>query len=426
MDKLSDKAVCIVDNGLFVGFADVLAETFGKVYYCTPTAGPFPTSSEYGIGRGLDGVERLADPNDALARIDKIDLFVFPDLYFAGMQVMLRQLGKRVWGSGPAEILELDRLRCKRFCEKSGLEVGKYTVVKGVSEAEAFVKSHPGVFLKTSRHAPPARGDFETLKCSSYRDVRFRLEEIRTRLGPLAETVELILETPIPDALELATDVYSVHGEWPAHGVLGIEAKAESYLGKVVPYDTYPDGLQKVNDAFSVPLEKSSYSNNCAIECRLTKDGHTYVLDPCLRFGRPPLCLQVLITNWAEIMWGGGAGELVEPEWSGKWAAEQMLYCDYAENHPAPVHIDPKFEKNLRLSNFCRIKGESIVIPQNPGISGIGSVVAVGNTAQQAIDRVREASKTVEGYDVKASDALDSCLKQVKEASDFKVNTFQM
>jgi hypothetical protein len=226
MERLSDKTVCVVDNGLFVGLAEVLAEKFGKVYYTTPTAGPFPTSSEYGIGRGLEGVTRLPDPNDALSLLDKIDLFVFPDLYFAGLQVMLRDLGKRVWGSGPAEILELDRLRCKRFCEKCGLEVGKYTVVKGISEAETFVKNNPGVFLKTSRHAPPARGDFETLNCSSYKAVRFRLEEIRSRLGPLAETVELILEQPIPDALELATDVYSVCGEWPSQGVLGIEAKA--------------------------------------------------------------------------------------------------------------------------------------------------------------------------------------------------------
>ena len=421
----SSHSVCIVDNGLFTAMAPMLARSFGKVYYTTPTAGPFPKSNDYLVGKGLPGVTRLTDPDEALGMYEKIDLFVFPDLYHPGKQKMLRALGKRVWGSGDAEMLELDRLAMKRHAAKIKLDIGEYVVLKGMTAVEEFVKSHPGWWLKSSRHAKPTgRGNFETCECKSYSEIRFRLDDIRVGLGPEAETTEFIMEKPIPDAIELATDVYTVWGEFPDKGVLGLEAKSKSYLAKVVNYDDYPPGLIEVNEAMSDVFRQTKYANMAAIECRITKDGTAYVLDPCLRRGRPPLCLDELITNWADIIWAGGAGELVQPKFSGVWAAEMLLYCDYAEEHFTPITCPDEYLSNLKLSNYYRKGGEIFVVPQVYRLSGIGSVVAVGATAEAAIKKCREAASHISGHKVTIEDELDACLKQIDGAKAFGVKAF--
>lgn len=419
MENLQSKTVCVVDNGLFIGLARALVPAFKRVLYTTPTAGPFPTLGEYSVGDGIPGIERLADPNDALRMADDIDLWVFPDLYFAGMQSHLRRLGARVWGSGDAEILELDRLRFKRLAERLHLDVGTYEVVKGLTLAEEFLRRHPGYYLKTCDHRPVARGDFETLRVESWKLARYRLAEIRQRLGHRADSVRLILEKPIPDAIELATDTYTVQGEWPERGVLGLEAKAESYIGKVIDYAKYPECLRDVNEALSPTWKASNYSNMNAIECRITKDGRAWVLDPCLRFGRPPLVIQTLITNWPEILWSGGAGELVQPKFKDTFAAELCIYCDYAETHPTPLQFPEALTESLRLSNYAIHAGEIVCVPQTPGVSGLGSIVATGPTLKAAKEAAREAAKELKGYDVKVSDALDEAESKIEKFPEF-------
>jgi len=424
VEDLSTKTVCIYDHGLFVSLAPLLAGRFKRVYYVSGTAGSFPTTAEYSIGSGIPGVTRLNDWADAERIEDQIDLHVIPDLYLAGKAVRLRRQGARVWGSGEAEILELDRLRFKTWAADVGLNVGRYEVVRGMDEAEAFMKSHPGWFMKTAGHAPPGRGDFETLRSRSYDEVKYRMREIRTRLGDRAERVQLIFEKPITDAIELATDCYSVDGQYPDRGVLGLEMKAEGYLGKWVNYGDYPESLRKVNSAFSILFKKQHYRNHCPNECRIDKKGKAWVLDPCLRFGRPPLSILMMITNWPEIFWAGGGGELVQPQFADKWCAEACLYSDYAEEHPTPIEIPKGLEDHVKLSNYCISGGRPIVVPMHYKLSGIGSIVATGSTMNKAIEKCREVMKEVTGYDVKATDSFDGAAEQVAKMKEFGIEAF--
>jgi hypothetical protein len=420
MDEFKDLTVCVVDNGLFLGIAKQIAPAFKTVYYTTPTAGPFPSTGEYSIGSNIPGIKRLPDPNDALALYSEIDLWIFPDLYFAGMQEHLRSIGAAVWGSGPAEIYELDRLAFKKKAKDLGLNIGPYEVVKSMEDVVAFVKKNPGWFLKTSRHAPPGRGDFETLKVSSFEECEYRLRDIASKLGHRAKTTEFILEQPIEADTELAIDTYNVWGQFPQTCVLGAEAKAESYIGKVIPYSKAPPALIDVNEAMVPVFKKSLYSNMSAIECRMT-EGKAFVIDPCFRYGRPPLSIILGIKNWPEIFYYGALGEIVEPEFEDKFFAEMCIYCDYGMNSPAPIFWENSYSfGGCVLSNVAGGSGGGMVgVPQVPGVSGMGSVVAWGSTASQAIERVRELGRTVKGYDVKVTDALDNALKSLESGSKY-------
>lgn len=425
-ENLTSKVCAVYDQGLFVSLAELLAPHFAKVYYCTSTAGSFPTTSQYVVGTGIEGVERLNDITDAEAIEDKIDLHIFADLYLAGRQQRLRRAGARVWGAGHAEMLELDRLKFKQLAEKLDLSVGRYEVVKGITALRAFLKTHEGWPVKTARFGPPGRGDFETIRPGyTYRQLEFRIDEIEQRLGAEAEKTEFIVEEPIKDAVELAIDSYCVEGEYPSKALLGLEVKGDGYVGKVVDYDDCPDSLLEVNEALSPTFKRAHYAQMAAIECRLVKGGQAFVLDPCLRFPRPPLSLQLVISNWPQIFWSGGAGEITEPQFLSMWCAESCIYSDYAEEHPTRIDFPSDLaSKHLKLSNYCISGGARIVVPQHYGLSGLGSVVATGSTMKKAIENVRELSKELKGYDVKCSDKFDDAEESLAKMKDYGVDAF--
>ena len=399
---------------------------FKKCYYSIPSADAFPTSARFGIGTGMEhlNVFRLPEITDALDLMDEIDLWIFPDIGLGKWESFLRKQGCRVWGAGKAEKLEYDRLAFKQHAEKLGLDVGPYEVVRGMEALRSAIKSKGGRPVKIARYGPPGRGDFETIRPGyDYSQLEFILDDRERTLGHLAESVDFILEKPIDDAIELATDCYCIDGEYPSKGILGLEIKAEGFVGKVVDYVDYPESLREVNEALSPTFKRSKYRAQAAIECRLTKDGTAFVLDPCLRFGRPPLSIQSVISNWPEIFYGGGAGVLVEPVFVELWCAETCIYSDAAEKHTTRIEFPEELaSQHLKLSNYCISKGKRIVIPQTYGLSGLGSVCATGPTMKKAIENVVELSKELSGYDTKCSFPEASVAEEVAKMREFGID----
>ena len=403
--------------------AELIAPAFGKVFYAQSSASAFTQLPELTIGRGIPGVERLPDLTDALKRFDDIDVWIIPDLYLSGLAVDLRRRGANVWASGEAEVLELDRLKFKLYAEELGLDVGEYVVVTGMDELEERLKRwRGGGFVKTARSSLP-RGDWETLRFRSWSEIRFVLEERRHKLGENALTEKFIIERPIDDAVELATDLFNVGGKFPDKGLIGLEMKAEGYLARVVDYGQYPASLREVNSLMAESGIYDDYSNLSPIECRITKDGRAWVLDPCLRFGRPPLSITSIITNWPDIFMAGAHGELEQPKFCDQWAAEMCIYCDDAERLRVPIHVPAGMEQNVRLSNYRIVKGERIVIPSR-GVSGLGSISATGSTMQKAIEACRDAAKEITGYRVNPTDPFDKGAEQIAKMKEFGIDAF--
>src|SRR6266576_2239924 len=104
--NFSDKTAMVFDNGLFQPLVHRLARDFGRVLYHRGTRHAFPMPNDSAIGSGYEKATR-ADSWEA--HVDEVDLFVFPDLYWADTQAYLRSLGHRVFGCGWGEELELWR-----------------------------------------------------------------------------------------------------------------------------------------------------------------------------------------------------------------------------------------------------------------------------------------------------------------------------
>lgn len=403
MSETSDKVACVVEFGLFVSLAELLAKDFKRVIYYKPCEGAFPTTTEKDVGEGIPGVESVLEfwPD-----IDEIDLFVFPDVYFGGLQNYLESIDKRVWGSRHGDSLELYRHGSKEHMKSLGMNIGKYSPVIGMDALRSHLKHHKDQYVKHSL----TRGDGETFYAKNYDNIEPRLDELAHKLGPQHDHKKFTVEDKIPDAAEIASDIYCIDGQFPSIGAQGIEAKSRGYLCHVVPYDKMAPQLIEANEKLSETLAQYHYRNFFAIETRIDKDGKGWVIDPCCRFGNPPSALlQMLYSNLAEIIWHGASGELVDPVPAAEWGAQLQLSASWAADHWLQVQYPDNIADNVKLNNFTIMDGKRYIVP---GLENIGAVVAVGATKDEAIDKVREYAEQVEGHTIEFA---GECFSEIDE-----------
>lgn len=141
--KSVENSTCLVfDNGLFVPLAERLSRNgFGRVLYHSPFEEGFSTLNEAIIGYGLEGVERV---NDIWAVKDEVDVWCFPDIEHAGLQLELESQGRYVWGSRKGDSLELFREKFHRVLEQVGLDVPKFRTIQGLTKLSEFLKANEG------------------------------------------------------------------------------------------------------------------------------------------------------------------------------------------------------------------------------------------------------------------------------------------
>src|SRR5207245_8769388 len=128
--QVKDVVCCVIDYGTFISLAEKLGETMKRVYYHSPFEEEFQDIRECIKGTGLEGIVRLdnfLDPDI----FEEIDLFVFPDIGYQGLQRHLRSLGKAVWGQMGGNELELSRDFFLKTVEEAGLRVIPYERIIG-------------------------------------------------------------------------------------------------------------------------------------------------------------------------------------------------------------------------------------------------------------------------------------------------------
>lgn len=395
MSDTSTKTLCLVDNGLFTSLAVTLSESFGRTLYYSPWETSFPRSNQLYLGDGYPKVERI---NSIWPLVDEIDLFVFPDIFHGPLQVYLRGLGKRVWGSNLGESLEYMRGFTKRTLRQLGLPVGPHVIVLGTKALRRYLHDHDDQFVKISR----TRGDMETFHAATYDLVAPRLAELEYSLGPLASVTEFVIEAPIEAKAEVGYDGFTVDGRFPSQCLFGVETKDAGYLGEVVPYSGLPRALGFVNQALSPLFRDLKYRGFWSSEVRVASNGTPYLIDPCCRMASPPGELyQYLIDNLADVIWHGAAGEVVEPQWRYKWGAQLVLRSEWAAHNWQPVEFPDGIASHVKLHFGCMIEAKHYVIPQPIEQPEIGSVVAGGDTKEEAIKAVTKLAEQVSGIDIK-------------------------
>lgn len=410
MSDHRNHTVCVFDFGLFAELAVTLSKQFGRTLYYCPWQDGYPKSNALLIGSGIPGVERI---RSIWPYLDEIDLFVFPDVYEGPLQEHLVSLGKRVWGSRLGEELELDRIASKEMCAAADIDIGPYEVVTGLDALRKFLKSNDDQWVKISA----TRGDMETFHSKTYALSEPRLDELEHNLGAKKHIMEFIVEAGINPAIEAGYDGYTVDGKFAKGALVGIEVKDKSYVGKTMRYRDLPDSAKSVNAKLAPLLKKYGYRGFFSSEIRCTPDGGAYLIDPCARSGSPPNELyQLMIGNMADILWEGSEGTIVEPEYKAKYGAMLLLTSEWAMTNWQAVEFPKELRDHVKLRNLTIIEGKYYYVPDKSHCSAIGAIVAMGDTAEAAIEECREIAEQVHGHYLEvAADSLDEAHEDLKK-----------
>ena len=416
--NLKDKTVLFVDNGLFVSFCRKVAPSFGKAYYHKPFASAFVRTNDLAPGQGFPEFEWCEQPQ---AIEDEIDLFVFLDLYQSGWQERLRKEGKRVWGAGSGEEMELFRWEFKEQLKVLGLPVQHCEHIKGIEELKKYLKSKKGtVYVKTSY----VRGDFETFKCEDYKVVEPRIKELEHVLGVKADSYEFIVEDEIPDCVEIGYDGFTIDGQWPRVAMQAYEVKDCGMIGIAKEYKALAEPVKLVNNKLSPLLRDHNYRGFLSTEIRYTRDKKAYFIDPCCRLGTPSNeLLQSLFDNWPEVLWNGAEGNVTAPTIKSKYGALAIIESEFATSDWLSIDYPRALDEFVKLRFHVRKGDKDYIVPQIIGIPDVGCVVGTGETLQAAINQCKERAKQIKGFQLRVkTDALDEAMEVIAKGRKFGID----
>lgn len=409
MRAVENVTACVVDYGNFVSLAEKLGQTLKHVYYYSPHETEYREIARCVTGKGIEGVERLDEPFTPEV-FAKIDLFVFPDIGFAGLQRYLESQGKAVWGSRDITTIELYRSLFLEALEAMGLPIPDSRVVNGLKALDKMLRETEDKWVKVDVY----RENMETWHHIDYEHSLPMLRHLATEFGGASEMLGLrfVVQETIPNAQECGYDGYSVDGKFPGRSFQGYEKKNELYLGSWMEADEMPEAVQMVNEAIAPYLQKATYRNFFATEIR-----NEFFIDPTPRMaGQSQEHLLETCTNLAEIIWAGANGVLVEPEFQAQFAASATLhYKEVPGENWKSVKIPDKVKQWFKLANYMQ-DGTTYHFP--PGRNDeIGVVIGLGDTIEEAIEEVKAHLTAVEKEPIEAEvEGFVDILKDIEKA----------
>lgn len=390
----SNKTVCVIDNGLFQPLAHCLSKHFNRVLYFREWKESFPSPQDVAIGEGYNDIECV---DSLMGAIKDTDLFVFPDIYWAEEQAYLRSIGKKVFGAGDAERLELYRHDFSEAIKELGMPVIPHEMVKGVKRLRERLEKVEDKYVKVSF----VRGLMETWHHCDYRISKPKVDEIEYNLGCLSEDQEFMVEDAMEAKRENGSDQIVVDGRFPKIVQHGVEGKDKTYLAEMIAYSSLPKEVRQVNEWIAPLLKSYKYRCYFSTEIRVgKKDNKPYLIDPCCRHASPAgETFNTLCGNLGEMIEAAAEGELVDPKPVKRFAAQAIITSDIAETMSVPIYINPKVREWVHLYHSgIREDGQECVFKTDAQMAEIGSVVGIGNTIDEAIKQCREHAEGIECY----------------------------
>lgn len=408
MKAVSEVHFRVIDHGLFLPVARRLAREAGKVSYWTPNDKAFPTVQDC-IGDGFDDIERVQSPWDDK---ESVSCFVMPDIGFCHLQEELIAQGYPVWGARKGDILEISRGRFLQALEECGLKVAPHEKIEGITRLREFLKDKEDLFIKISRF----RGDWETKHWRSWEEDETWLDEKSVRFGPFRDRIIFYCFERIDTEIEDGIDTWCVQGACPELVIHGLEHKDRAYVGAWQKYTDLPEELREVTDAFMPLLKKFGYQSFFSTEVRITKQGEFYFIDPTLRAGSPPSQIMTeMIGNYAEVIWGGANGELVEPEPAAKFGVQAVVELDGDPCQWTALSVDDELDRWLKASHCVMLDGRLHFAPDTTG-HYLQWLTGIGDKLEEAIYHLRHnVSLLPEGTDCEFHGIAD-LLREVQEA----------
>ena len=409
MKPVSQVNAVVVDYGSFISLADKLAETMASVSYYRPHEEEFLCVADCCKGDGLDKVVRIEDFFDPQF-IAEIDLFVFPDIGYGGLQRYLRSIGKAVWGSMGADELELYRTRFIKTVKEMGLPVIHTETVRGLAKLREYLKTVKDKWVKINKY----RANMETWHHLDFEHSRPELDRLAAEFGGLQDHVVFVVQDVIETDVEIGYDGWCVDGQFPAESFQGYEKKNELYLGSLLAADKLPKEVQRINKALAPLLKQFGYRNFIATEIRV-KDGVPYFIDPTLRMpGQTGEQMLETCSNLADVIWHGANGQMLKPVFKYKFAAEATMH-NTAGGEWGVLKIPDKVKQWFKLYHYCKADGFYHFPPKVNMEFGV--VLGCGNTIEAAIDALKVNLDAIKEEPVKCKlEGFVDLLRDIKDA----------
>jgi hypothetical protein len=387
-----DKTCLIAGRGIDLEHAVRLAKDFGKTIYCTDVygGGRFPGFDDFAIGLGVEGLTKTdanGNPLQFWNCVDEADLIVYFDCGLGDQIEYLRRQGKRVFGAGRAERLELDRWYARQEQKKRGLPTQETRRVRGV---EALRK-------ELERRKAPAvvkhnifRRSVESFKVSDVGGLADK--SLDEAFGPFTADHQFLVESDVGDGtVEVGFDLI-VGDDGPVLPLFYGYEYDGAYIGKVA--DKLPKPLARVWDAFAPLFRAAGYRGMMSTEALITKAGDPYLIDfTC----RPPYPLSLayteLIQNYTEVVWAVAGGEPVTAKCAGKYFGCLPISADWADQHWVKLAVENR--KTVKLQYAAKQGGDYWIVPHN---LYFGCVVAVDDTIAGVVRKLHAAMDDVDAF----------------------------
>jgi len=408
--NLKSKTVLVYDQGAYIHICSALVGHFDRVLLYVPYQEQWPGSYRMLIGTGIPGVERicplLPGKNKGLDFWDvvkDVDLFIFPGAGSGDIQEELRRQGKRVWGSGHGDDLELFRFETKELLKSLGIEQAGYEKVIGTEALKARLKNESGTkHIKLSG----GRGDQETFHHEGdYRVTEGVIQNLEGRFGVnLLRKYEFTVEDDIPDAIEIGSDQYCIDGQWPPEITVGNEIKDCGFWLTVMALKDAPPQVTRLMHALAPHLKKYGYRNFFSTETRVPKKdpSKSYPIDLTARIASPPgETMMQMASNWPEIFWYGAEGIMVPMKFVAKFGIQAMISSEWAGDDLQAIYFPKELEPWVKLRNSCMADGIHYVIPQPNKMHDIGYVVAVDDDPLKMVKDLKERASQIKGQSIK-------------------------
>jgi hypothetical protein len=415
------KHVRFMDNGLFHSFARHVAQEIvaggGSCDYYTPWQGSFPSSRQTRLGEGWPELTRIQHPQ---FDEDKIDLWVFLDLFQSDYQVRLRKEGARVWGAADGEELELERWAFKLWCKRNNVRTPPAELFVGLPALRAYLEERKDKYVKLA-HAT-TRGDMDTKLWKDKHLTTWTFDQLEYDLGAFKTDTEFIAEDKLENIIELGEDWVVIDDQWSDWGMYAFEVKGLGTVGVQMPYAKLPQCLRDVNAKLSKAMKADQYRGAFSLEGLYNAKREYSVTDPCCRFGSPSNeLLQEMFTGWAKTMWFGAEGKLVSlaPAKDAKYGIVAMVYSEQSGKNWEPLSYKPDLDRWVKLRNPYMLNGKRFAVPQGSP-TNIAGVVGVGNSLLSAAKALGEHVHGVDGHQVEiATDALAKMLEIIQNANQW-------
>jgi len=382
---VGEVVACVVDYGTFASLSEKLAETMAKVFYYSPFESEYLDCAPCFRGMGLDNVERVEDYLDPKF-LASVDLFVFPDRGFGGLQRHLRDdMQKAVWGSQGLCRIEEFRTEFIDLLRELEMPMVQSVEVNGLSALVKYLRTVNDKWIKIDRY----RSCMETWKHIDFDHSVREFERLAKLFGPMKEQVDFIVQDVIETDVEIGYDGWSVDGLFPLSSFQGYEGKNETYLGRVLPASDIPEEVRYVNEKLALLLRYYGYRNFWSTEIRV-KDGEPFFIDPTPRMpGQTGEQLMETCTNLPDIIWSGANGEMIEPEFAHEYAVEVTLHYTAGSSDSWKGFVVPdSVSQWLKPYHYCRVDGMVHVLPHERS-DEVGVMIGVGETAEEAIEHLK-------------------------------------